>query len=78
MGVQINIPLQYPTTNKNQQALRFFFGRGNSVKSESLEIELESAKTFARDMLLDEWSTYIIKIIILVCAYWGACMVIVT
>ena len=35
-------------------ALRFLFGRGNSVESESLELELESAKTFARHMLLGE------------------------
>ena len=34
--------------------LHFLFGRGNLVKSESLELELESAKTFARHILLGE------------------------
>jgi len=36
------------------QALCFLFRHGNSVESESLELELESAKTFARHMLLGE------------------------
>jgi len=36
------------------RALHFLFGRGNSVESESLELELESAKTFARHMLLGD------------------------
>ena len=39
---------------RSHRALRFLFGRGNSVESESLELELESAKTFARHMLLGE------------------------
>ena len=34
----------YPTTKKDQQALRFLFRHGNSVESESLELELESTK----------------------------------
>ena len=34
--------------------LRFLFGHGNSVESESLELELESAKTFARHILFGE------------------------
>ena len=44
----------YPAMKEDQQALRFLFGRGNSVESESLELELESVKTFARHMLLGE------------------------
>ena len=35
-------------------ALRFLFGHGNSVEFESLELELEFVKTFARHMLLGE------------------------
>jgi len=35
-------------------ALRFLFGRGNSVESKLLRLELESAKTFACHMLLGE------------------------
>ena len=44
----------YPATKKDQQALRFLFGRVNSVESESLELDLEPVKTYARNMLLGE------------------------
>ena len=44
----------YPAMKKDRQAFCFLFGRGNSVESESLELELESAKTFACHMLLGE------------------------
>jgi len=45
---------------KATQALRFLFGHGNLVESESMELELESAKTFACHMLLGELSVYAI------------------
>jgi len=38
---------------KATRALLFLFGHGNLVESESLEHELESAKTFTHHMLLD-------------------------
>ena len=44
---------RYTATKKDQQALRFLFGR-DSMESESLELDLESAKTFACHMLLGE------------------------
>ena len=41
----------YHAMKKDQQELCFLFGRG---ESESLELELESMKTFARHMLFGE------------------------
>jgi len=48
-------------------ALHFIFGCGYLVESESMELELESTKTFASHMLLGELSAlFNIEIIILV------------
>jgi len=49
---RFSLPLPLVVSCEATQALCFLFGHGNSMESESLELELESVKTFTHHMLL--------------------------